>query len=481
MNELRYYSNSMQVRPVILSGGAGTRLWPLSRATYPKQLMPLLSEESLLQETARRVGVEHGFLPPLVVCNAEHRFMVAEQLRAIGAVPEAILLEPIGRNTAPAAAVAAVLASESDPDAILLLLPSDHHVADPERFREAVTTALPAARAGFLVIFGIAPNRPETGYGYIRLGKPLAEAPGCLQVAQFVEKPDLATARRYVMTGDHFWNGGMVLFSARRFLAELERLEPAMLAAVRRAVAVAARDLDFTRLGEAEFATAPAKSIDYAVLERTEAAAVVPCDMGWSDVGSWDSLWEAAEKDEDGNVLVGDVVATDVKNSYLRAEGRLLAVQGLSGVVAVETPDAVLVLARNKAQDLRSVVAALDRNGREEHIRHRKVYRPWGSYEQVDAGDRFQVKRLIVRPGGKLSLQRHAHRAEHWVVVRGTARVTRDGQLFDLVANQSTYIPLGAAHRLENPGDEPLHIIEVQSGGYLGEDDIVRLEDVYGR
>jgi mannose-1-phosphate guanylyltransferase/mannose-6-phosphate isomerase len=481
MNELRYYSNTMQVRPVILSGGAGTRLWPLSRATYPKQLMPLLSEESLLQATARRVAPAHGFLPPLIVCNAEHRFMVAEQLRSIEVAPEAILLEPLARNTAPAAAAAALAAEAIDPESVLLLLPSDHHVADPESFRAAVATALPAALAGFLVTFGITPNKPETGYGYIRLGAELPEAPGCQRVAKFVEKPDLPTARAYLTAGDHVWNGGMVLFQARRLIEELERYEPAMLVAVRASLAAAERDLDFTRLNEPEFAKAISKSIDYAVLERTAMAAVVPCDMGWSDVGSWDSLWEAADKDAEGNAIVGDVVAVGVRDSYLRAESRLLAVQGLTGVVAVETPDAVLVLARDKAQDLRSVVAALDQKGRHEHLRHRKVFRPWGSYEQVDAGDRFQVKRLIVRPGGKLSLQRHAQRAEHWVVVRGMARVTRDGQLFDLVANQSAYIPLGAAHRLENPGEEPLHIIEVQSGGYLGEDDIVRLEDVYGR
>jgi mannose-1-phosphate guanylyltransferase/mannose-6-phosphate isomerase len=443
--------------------------------------MPLLSEESLLQATARRVSTAHGFLPPLVVCNAEHRFMVAEQLRSIDALPEAIMLEPVARNTAPAAIAAALAAEAIDPDAVLLLLPSDHHVADPARFREAVATALPAARAGFFVTFGITPSKPETGYGYIRLGPEIPEAPGCRRVAKFVEKPDLATARGYLAAGDHVWNGGMVLFQARQLLAELERFEPAMVAAVRASLASAERDLDFTRLSEPEFAKAIAKSIDYALLERTDRAAVVPCDMGWSDVGSWDSLWEAAEKDADGNAVVGDVVAVGVRDSYLRAESRLLAVQGLTGVVAVETPDAVLVLAREKAQDLRSVVSALDQRGRHEHLRHRKVFRPWGSYEQVDAGERFQVKRLIVRPGGKLSLQRHAQRAEHWVVVSGIARVTRDGQLFDLVANQSAYIPLGAAHRLENPGAEPLHIIEVQSGGYLGEDDIVRLEDVYGR
>ncbi len=471
----------MAVHPVILSGGAGTRLWPVSRASFPKQLMPLLSERSLLQETVLRLGSDHGFARPVIACNDEHRFLVGEQLREIGVRAEAILVEPVGRNTAPAVAAAALAIAAKDPEAVILMSPSDHYVAKPAALHDAVAKALPAARAGYLVTFGIPPARPETGYGYIETGEPLNEAPACLRVRRFVEKPDAAAAERLAASGTHLWNSGLLMFAARHFLAELRRFEPELVAHVETALKNAKADLDFLRLDADAFAAARSISVDYAVLERTPKSAVVPVEMGWTDVGSWSSLWEIAPKDADGNVILGDAMAIDVKNSYIRGDSRLVAVLGLEGVMVVDTADAVLVMARDRAQDLRRVVDRIERDGRSEHLRHRRVLRPWGSYEQVDAGSRFQVKRLVVKPGGRLSLQRHAQRAEHWVVVRGTARVTRDRDVFDLVANQSTYIPLGAAHRLENPGEEPLHLIEVQSGDYLGEDDIVRIDDIYGR
>jgi len=468
----------MIIRPVILSGGSGTRLWPLSRAAYPKQLMPLLSDRSLLLETVERVADPAAFAAPILVCNDEHRFLVAEQLREHGRKVEAILLEPIARNTAPAIAAAALLAG---PEALILVLPSDHYIADKVKFLAAVEKAAKAAALGKLVTFGVEPTGPETGYGYIRKGATIPGAPGCHAVAAFVEKPDLAKAERYLASGEYLWNGGMFLFRADRLLEELGRFEPAMIEAVRKSVAGAKQDLDFTRLDKDSFATAPSRSIDYALMEKTADAAVVPVDMGWTDVGSWSSLWDVAKKDAAGNAIIGDVVAADVKNSYLRSESRLVAAVGLENIVLVETVDAVMVVSRDRAQDLRLIIDRLQAGNRGERLAHRRVYRPWGSYETVDLDHGFQVKRLIVNPGARLSLQKHARRAEHWVVVRGTARVTRDRDVFDLVANQSAYIPLGATHRLENPGKETLHLIEVQSGDYLGEDDIVRIEDSYGR
>jgi mannose-1-phosphate guanylyltransferase/mannose-6-phosphate isomerase len=471
----------MMIHPVILSGGTGTRLWPLSRAAYPKQIMPLVADISLLQATVKRVGDPARFAAPLLICNDDHRFLVAEQLRQLAVAPRAIVLEPVGRNTAPAAAAAALILGEADPAALLLMLPSDHHIGAPDRFLAAVATALPAAAAGRLVTFGIAATRPETGYGYIKRGRALAEAPGCFAVERFVEKPDLATAESYVADGGYAWNGGMFLFRADRLLAEIQRFEPALFAAVRKAVAAAKRDLDFLRLDPAAFGAAADRSIDYAVMERTDQAALVPVEMGWTDVGSWSALWEVAPKDEAGNALIGDVIAVDLKNCYVRGDGRLVAAVGLENVILVDTDDAVLAVHRDHAQDIKRIVDTLKQRNRREHLHHRRVYRPWGSYESVDNGDRHQVKRIIVKPGARLSLQKHAQRAEHWVVVAGSARVTRDDQVFDLQENQSTYIPLGAVHRLENPGEVPLHLIEVQSGGYLGEDDIVRIEDSYGR
>lgn len=478
--DLRYHI-VMAVHPVILSGGAGTRLWPVSRAAFPKQLMPLISDRSLLQETVLRLDAGNGFAPPVIVCNDEHRFLVGEQLREIGVAPATILIEPVGRNTAPAVAAATMTIAATDSDAVILMAPSDHYVADPAALHAAVAVAVPAARAGYLVTFGIRPDRPETGYGYIQMGEALNEAPACHRVRRFLEKPDAPGATRLIASGDHLWNSGLLLFSARHFLAELARLEPELSDCVAAALRQARADLDFLRLDADAFAAARSVSVDYAVLERTAKAAVIPVEMGWTDVGSWSSLWEIATKDANGNVIAGDAIAIGLKNCYIRGDSRLIAAVGLENVMILDTVDALLVIARDRAQDLRKVVDRLEADGREERLRHRRVLRPWGSYEQVDAGSRFQVKRLIVKPGGRLSLQRHAQRAEHWVVVSGTARVTRDRDMFDLVANQSTYIPLGAAHRLENPGDEPLHLIEVQSGAYLGEDDIVRLDDIYGR
>jgi mannose-1-phosphate guanylyltransferase / mannose-6-phosphate isomerase len=470
-----------RIHPVILSGGSGTRLWPMSRAAYPKQLMPLISEQTLLQDTAGRVSDAGRFAAPLIVCNDEHRFMVAEQLREVAIKPVAIVLEPVARNTAAAAAVAALILLRSDPEALMLMLPSDHHIADGAAFRTAVEQAAVAAVQGALVTFGVTPDRPETGYGYIRRGAPLNAAPGCFRVERFVEKPNLETARDYVDSGAYSWNSGMFLFKASRLVEEMETHAPAILAAARAAVAGAREDLDFLRLDKEAFAAAPSLSIDYAVMEKTERAAVFPIDIGWTDVGSWAALWEIAPKDDRGNVLSGDVIASDLTDCYVRGDGRLVAAIGLKDVIIIDTADAVLAVARDRAQDLRLVVDQIKEAKRSEHMHHRRVYRPWGSYEGVDLGDRHQVKRIIVKPGARLSLQKHAHRAEHWIVVQGSARVTRDRDVFDLHENQSTYIPLGAVHRLENIADEPLHLIEVQSGRYLGEDDIVRLEDTYGR
>ncbi len=469
------------VHPVILSGGSGTRLWPMSRAEYPKQLLPLLSARTLLQEAALRVADAGRFAPPLVIANDEQRFIVAEQLRLAGVACAAIVLEPIGRNTAPAIAVAALKLLADDKDALMLVLPSDHAILDRAAFNDAVARAAKAARGGRLVTFGIAADRPEIGYGYIRRGAPTPGCEGSFAVAGFVEKPDRARAETYLASGEYAWNSGIFLFPAALLIAEMERLHPATLAACRRALDAAKRDLDFLRLDRAAFAACESISIDYAVMEHTPHAAVVPVEMGWSDVGTWDALWQLGGKDAAGNVALGDVVAEDTTNCYFRAESGLIAALGIEDLVVVATADAVLVASRDRAADMKRLVARLEAAGRSELATHLLVHRPWGTYRSIHSGERVQVKHIMVKPGGKLSLQMHHHRAEHWVVVHGTAKVVRGNEELVLYENQSTFIPLGTQHRLENPGKIPLHIIEVQSGSYLGEDDIVRFDDTYGR
>ncbi len=463
------------VQPVLLSGGSGTRLWPLSREAYPKQFLPLVGDDTMVQATWRRVAPLAG-AAPIVVANEEHRFLVAEQLRQIDAPVPAIILEPVGRNTAPAIAAAALQAMTGGEDPLLLVLPSDHVVRDAEAFRAAVREAGEAASAGALVTFGILPDAPETGFGYIQS----ASGTGLQQVLRFVEKPDAATAQSYLDAGGYYWNSGMFLFRASRYLEELGKFRSDILQAVRTAFDGAQRDGDFIRLDREAFSGSPSDSIDYAVMEKTDRAMVLPVDIGWNDVGSWSALWEVSERDADGNAHHGDVIAVDTRNSYAYAQ-RLVALVGVDDIVVVETDDAVLVAHKDRVQEVKQVVAQLKDSQRSQAILHRKVYRPWGAYDSIDTGERFQVKRITVKPGGVLSLQMHHHRAEHWIVVSGTAKVTRGEETLLLSENQSTYIPLGVTHRLENPGMVPLELIEVQSGSYLGEDDIVRFEDVYGR
>jgi mannose-1-phosphate guanylyltransferase/mannose-6-phosphate isomerase len=470
-----------QIHPVILSGGSGTRLWPMSRTLYPKQILPLFGDHSLLQQAVLRVDGLSGFAAPLVVANEEHRFIIAEQLREVGLVRHALVLEPVGRNTAPAVCVAALSLLEAEPDALMLVMPSDHVIEDRAAFLAAIERAATAARAGRLVTFGIHPEKAETGFGYIERGAALSGAEGAFAVARFVEKPDTATAEGYVASGNFFWNSGIFLFPAALYVSELERLRPDMLAACRQALASARRDDDFIRLDKTAFAACPSDSIDYAVMEHTERAAVVPVSMGWNDLGSWDALWELADKDASGNALVGNVIAEDATNCYLRSESGLIAALGVENMIVVATDDAVMLAPRDRAQDVRRLVSRLASGNRSEVDALPRVHRPWGSYETLHAGHRVQVKHILVKPGGKLSLQMHHHRAEHWVVVQGTAKIRRGNEELVLTEDQSTYIPLGTAHRLENPGKIPLHLIEVQSGAYLGEDDIVRFEDSYGR
>ncbi len=483
--------------PVVLSGGSGTRLWPLSREQFPKQLLPLTGgSDTMLQATVARTAGLPGVGAPVVVCNEAHRFMVAEQLRQAGVAGARIVLEPIGRNTAPAIALAAhaALGAAGTDDPLLLILPADHVVRDVAAFQAAVRAAQPAAEAGQLVTFGVVPEGPETGYGYIRrAAEPLAGvaaagaadagAPGggVYAIDRFVEKPDLATAQGFLASGEYYWNSGMFLFGARRYLRELAAQAPDIAAAVQAAFEAAKSDLDFVRVDAETFGACRSDSIDYAVMEKTREAVVVPLAAGWSDVGSWSSLHAAVESDADGNVLRGDVIAEDTRDSFVFSESRLVATVGLDSHVVVETKDAVLVAPRDRVQDVKALVARIKAAGRSEHSLHREVFRPWGSYDSIDSGERYQVKRLSVNPGASMSLQLHHHRAEHWIVVSGTARITRNDEVFLLEENESTYIPLGAKHRIENPGKIPLHIIEVQSGSYLGEDDIVRFEDRYGR
>ena len=465
--------------PVILSGGVGSRLWPVSRQNYPKQCIPLTDQQlSLMQQTALRVANGQRPAAPLIVCNEEHRFLIAEQVRQVEVTPMAILLEPEGRNTAPAVALAAQEALASGADPVLLVLPADHAIADDNAFHQAVESGYQLAKQGKLVSFGVPARQPNTGYGYIRGGDEVGNG---FAVEQFVEKPDAETARQYVDSGDYYWNCGIFMFRASQYLAELEQFEPDIFHQTKMAHSAAQSDLDFKRIGGDAFASCPGKSIDYAVMEHTANAVVVPLAAAWSDVGEWSALWGIAERDSQGNVHTGDVVTEDVSDCYIRAESRLVAALGIDNQVVVETPDAVLVMDKSRAQDVKKIVDKLKAESRSEAVHHTKVYRPWGSYESLVSGSRFQVKRIVVKPGCVLSLQMHHHRAEHWIVVSGSGRVTRGEEEFLLSEDQSTYIPIGTQHRLENPGHIPLELIEVQSGSYLGEDDIIRFEDVYGR
>jgi mannose-1-phosphate guanylyltransferase / mannose-6-phosphate isomerase len=470
----------MTIFPVILSGGSGTRLWPLSRGSLPKQLLPLHGERTMIQETVARVRLPDA-AAPILICNDDHRFLVAEQMHEIGLTPSAIVLEPMGRNTAPAAAVAALIAGENDPKAIVALFPSDHVVGDEPAFQAALAVAVKAAEAGSIVTFGLKPTAPETGYGYIERGEPLAAAEGAFAVKAFREKPDVITAARYVAEGTYFWNGGMFVFRADVMLEELEKHAPGILPTVREAVGKAARDLDFIRLDATSFDKAPNISIDYAVMEKTSRAAVVPCTIGWNDVGSWSSLWEIRPQDEAGNVLQGDVVVHDTVNSFVHSERMLTAMVGVENLVVIATKDAVLVADKGHAQDVKAIVDQLKEKGRTEPMEHTVVFRPWGSYEVVDRGDNFLVTHIMIKPGGRIGQHMHHHRAEHWIVVEGTARVTFGDKTTILHENQSTFIGLGEKHRIENPGKVPLRLIEVQSGPYLGADDIARYENFYGQ
>ena len=472
------------ILPVILAGGSGTRLWPLSRALYPKQLINLVDRQTMLQNTLGRIDGLGECCGPLVICNDEYRFMVAEQLRQLGVVPEAIVLEPVGRNTAPALAVAALWAVAKGDDPVLLVLPADHHIEDVERFQAALQTGYRQALAGRLITFGIVPRAPETGYGYIRMGDALPATDGgdgAVAIDAFVEKPDLATAKGYVDAKAYCWNSGMFMFTASKALAELERFVPDIVAACRLAIEKGRADLDFFRLDQTAFAGSPSDSIDYAVMENTEDGAMVPMSAGWNDLGSWEALWQVGAKDDQQNVVKGDVVLHDVADSYLHAESRLIAAVGLKDHIVVETADAVMISPRDRVQDVKGLVDRLKADRREETRTHQRIYRPWGTVDRLVGGRRFQVNRLTVNPGAALSLQTHFNRSEHWIVVRGTAQVVKGAETLILTEDSSTYICAGTAHRLENPGKIPLEVVEVQTGGYIGDDDITRLEDLYGR
>jgi len=469
----------LAVFPVILSGGVGSRLWPTSRSLYPKQLLPLVSDKTMLQETASRVADPELFAKTIIVSNDEHRFIIAQQMQEAGLKPLAHLLEPVGRNTAPAAAAAAAFVQTQDREGVMLLLPADHHIRDVASFHAAVAQGAELARQGKLVTFGIVPSAPETGYGYIKRGEPLGDS--AYKVQRFVEKPDLVTAEKYLLEGGYDWNAGIFMFRADVILNEMSVFCPEIVAKAMEAVLKSDRDLDFLRLQPDAFTACPSDSIDYAVMEKTSLAAVVPVEMGWSDIGSWSALWETGARDGSGNVMLGDVISVDTDNCYIRAETGLVATLGVANLIVVETGDVLLVADRSRVQDVKKIVERIAADGRSEHQLHNRVHRPWGFYESLNAGDRHQVKHLMVYPGASLSLQMHYQRAEHWVVVKGVARVTVGDEVKILHENQSTYIPVETKHRLENPGDEPLSIIEVQSGIYLGEDDIVRFDDAYGR
>lgn len=467
------------ITPIILSGGSGKRLWPLSRTTYPKQFLPLNSELTMMQETLGRLsGLEIS--DTQVICNEEHRFLVAEQVRQMG-VKASIVLEPVGRNTAPAIALSALhLKAQGNTDTIMLVLAADHVIDNVGAFHASINTAFPQAEAGKLVTFGVVPTEPATGYGYIK-GSTNTNADPVMSVSAFVEKPNLETAQAYLESGDYFWNSGMFMFRVDRYLEELGTHRPDILDSCIQAMKGTSNDMDFVRVDRDAFATCPDDSIDYAVMENTEQAVVVPLDAGWSDVGSWSALWDVKEKDAANNVSVGDVILEDTVNSFVYGQDRLVTTLGVEDLVVVDTPDALLVATKSRVQDVKKVVSKVAASGRSEHLQHREVYRPWGKYDSIDSGSRYQVKRITVKPGARLSLQMHHHRAEHWVVVKGTAEVRCGEKTMLLSENESTYIPLGEVHQLHNPGKVPLEIIEVQSGAYLGEDDIIRYEDNYGR
>ncbi len=464
------------IKTVVMAGGSGSRLWPLSRSLYPKQFLALASDATMLQATLNRVaGLSSK--NPMIICNEEHRFIVAEQVRQLG-VHADILLEPVGRNTAPAIALAALQSSVFGEDPLLLVLASDHVIQNEEVFHQVVTKAKPLAEAGQLVTFGIVATGPETGYGYIRRG---AQNGDGFAVAEFVEKPDLERAQAYLDSGDYFWNSGMFLFKASRYLEELEKFCPDILEVCRAALAETKLDMDFVRINEHAFAACPDESVDYAVMESTDSAVVMPLDAGWNDVGSWSSLWEVAEKDDAGNAVNGDVITHKTSDCLIYSTSKLVSTVGLKDIVIVETKDAVLVADKNQVQDVKKIVERLKSEARNEYQLHREVYRPWGKYDSIDNGERYQVKRITVKPGAKLSVQMHHHRAEHWIIVSGTAIVRRDDEELLVTENESVYLPVGSVHSLHNPGKLPLELIEVQSGAYLGEDDIVRFEDIYGR
>lgn len=481
----------MNLQAVILSGGSGTRLWPLSREKHPKQLLSIIGDQTMLQQTAQRIHGLSEDLPVdpsiLVVCNEEYRFITAQQLMEAGYSENKLILEPFGKNTAPALTLAALQASQSEQDRVLLIMPADHVIRDLSAFHAAIKQAYQHALAGAMVTFGIIPDRPETGYGYLEVG-PLQTGLSAQALLAFVEKPDLATAQRYLDGGQHLWNSGLFMMRASVWLKAMTTLQPAMLEACQQAMSGAKPDQDFIRIDKAAFATSPADSIDYAVMEKLQAhpeleipGVVIPLQAGWSDVGAWDAVWQNSEKDENNNVGVGDSIFEQCLDSFIYAGDRLVAGLGLRDIIVVETPDAVLVANKEHTQEIKKIVNRLKLEAPHHTENHRKVYRPWGHYDSIDAGPGFQVKHIVVNPGGRLSMQMHHHRAEHWIVVRGTALVTRGEDTMTLVANQSTYIPLGVKHRLENPGDCDLELIEVQSGSYLGEDDIVRFDDIYGR
>lgn len=478
----------ISLQPVILSGGSGTRLWPLSREQFPKQLLPLVGVETMLQATALRVQIDGGDVSvqaPVVVCNEEYRFVTAEQLRVAGCPARALILEPFGRNTAPALTLAALMATQAEQDPVLLVEPADHIIGDIAAFQRAIREGIAHAADGAMVTFGIVADRPETGYGYVQRGRPVD---GAHAIARFVEKPDAMTAQRYIDSGDYVWNSGLFMMRASVWLRAIGHFQPAMAQACRNAFDHGKQDNDFFRIDRTAFEACPSDSIDYAVMEKlTEAPSpgiegrIISLTAGWSDVGAWDALWQIAEKDEAGNVVRGDVLLEKASDNLVFAQERLVACVGIHHLIVVDTPDAILVAGKDKIQDVRRIVSRLKEQKRSEALAHRKIHRPWGWYDSIDAGDRFQVKRIVVNPGAALSLQMHHHRAEHWIIVRGTARITCGEEVFLLTENQSTYIPLGVKHRLENPGKFPLEMIEVQSGSYLGEDDIVRFDDTYGR